>query len=348
MEYGISRKSMSSHILLKNFLQFSVGIICFWLLGYSFSTQNVKSKFIGENYFGGDDWLNNPSIGTNFSYLVTLGTFIVFIVNCAISEKTQYGAYVIITISIMLFVWPVVVAWLWGGGWLAVSMTNSMIDLGSATVYEFAGAFGVCGAVITGRRPNKYNLKRAKYNMTSQHVYVLGAFLTILGCFGVPGVIPQTTNSHNGGIGIANLWICGAVSSITSLKLLTVVCYEFDRHYIAIYQGFIAGMVFITSSCGNTTPWEAGLHGLMSGGVFALTFYLFNWLKLDDSMYVGPTFLFPGIFGGILPGFIDHDFGVYWAGWNSGETLLSNVVGTTTIFFWAVFWGIAVFGTLKL
>jgi Ammonia permease len=55
MEYGISRKSMSSHILLKNFLQFSVGIICFWLLGYSFSTQNVKSKFIGENYFGGDD-----------------------------------------------------------------------------------------------------------------------------------------------------------------------------------------------------------------------------------------------------------------------------------------------------
>ena len=162
-------------------------------------------------------------------------------------------------------------------------MPDTMIEFGSAYVYTFAGAFAVAGAVITGRRTDKYNSKRVKFVMDAHHIYVLGAFLTILGCFGIPltlfgapGTILQDYGGIRGGMGMANLWICGAVSSITSLKLLTFMNLELDRHYIAIYQGFIAGMVFISSACNDTTAWQAGLHGLMSGGVFALSVYAFD------------------------------------------------------------------------
>ena len=158
-------------------------------------------------------------------------------------------------------------------------MQNSMIEFGSAYVFTFAGAFGVAGAVITGRRTDKYNSKRVKFVMDAHHVYVLGAFLTILGCFGIPLTLfgsPGTVLQSHGGMDMANLWISGAVSSITALKLLTFMNLELDIHYIAIYQGFIAGMVFISSACNDTTAWQAGLHGLMSGGVFALSVYAFD------------------------------------------------------------------------
>ena len=347
MEYSSTRKPLSSNLLVKNFLQFSLVICFFWFLGFGFSglpTGNTSSKFIGENQFGGEDWLTND-VGISFSYLVTTCTFIVFIINNAISEKTEYTAYVLFSICLSIFVWPVVVAWTYGRGWLIISMPDSMIETGSVVVYTFAGTMAVVAAVLTGRRPGRFGADRKKYAIQSHEIYVLGCFLTVLGCFGI-NYFFSSYGTYHGGIGMATVWICGSVSSIVSLKLLTIVDIDTDTHYIAVYQGFIAGMVFITSVSQNITPWESGLLGLMSGCVFATGVWVFRCLQLDDVLNMGPTFLFPGIFGGVLPGFEDHNYGLYWGG--QGQTLGANVVGTVTIFLWALFWGIAIFGAMKI
>ena len=244
----------------------------------------------------------------------------------------------------MLFIWPAAVAWSWGNGWLYDVMDQSMIDYGgSVTIYSFAGAFGFVGTLFTGRRPERY-ANEAKFSIINVEIYVLGAFLTILGVFGM-GWAQQ---SGHGVIAMANLWICGAVSSIMALKLLTIYNKEMTIHYIAIYQGFIAGMVFIASSAGNTRPWVSGLHGLMSGGVFWFGIMAEKWLKIDDPANITATFLIPGIFGGVLPGFIDDLYGVYFAGWESGQTLGTNVVGTGIITLWSAFWAVVIFGILSL
>lgn len=345
MEYSSTRKSNSSYLLVKNALQFSLAIISFWFLGFGFAFGDTKSKFIGETLFGSEDWLSNSSTkGLDFNHLVLLGTFIVFIINGAIAEKTQYSAYLIFTIVICIFVWPVIVAWIYGGGWLYESMPGTMIEKGSAVVYTFGGAFAVAGAMITGRRDGRFTMRKHKYHLHQYEIYVFGCFLTILGLVGVPYFF----GTRSGSMFLANLWICGSVSSVVALKLLTFLCTDLDRHYIAIYQGFMAGMVFITSSSDYTTGWESALHGIISGAIFSLGVFAFNWMGIDDVMYMGPTFLFPGIFGGILPGFIDHEFGVYWGGWESGQVLGTNVAGTLVIFFWSFSWAIAIFGIMKL
>jgi ammonia channel protein AmtB len=222
-------------------------------------------------------------------------------------------------------------------------MPDSMIELGSAVVYTFAGAVAVVGAVITGRRPGRFGIMRDQIKINDFPLYVFGCLFTVLGCQGVAFYY-----SDYDGMSWANIWICGSVSSVTALKLITLLSTDLSRHYIAIYQGFIAGIVFITSASNNIKPWESGLYGLMSGAVFSVSFVIFNKIELDDMIYAGPTFLFPGIFGGILPGFNDDKHGVYWGGWESGQTLGANVVGTVTIFFWAVFWAILIFGTLRI
>ena len=60
------------------------------------------------------------------------------------------------------------------------------------------------------------------------------------------------------------------------------------------------------------------------------------------------TFLVPGVFGGVLPGFIDDNVGVYWGGWNSGQYLGTQVVGTLAVLLWSAFWSFVVFLVLKI
>jgi ammonium transporter, Amt family len=347
MEYGICRKGFGAHLAVKNFVQFSLAVTSYWLIGFAFSFGNTKSNFIGQNEFGGDQWVSQLSFRC-FSYSVLVGIFIIFIVNCAITERVQYASSIIFSVCLMIFVWPVIVAWTWGNGWLQVSMPGAIIDLGgSITVYTFAGAFAFIASLIAGPREGRFsqNEEVEQFKMVNHESYIIGSMLTILGCLGI-GFSQQSPTTY--GYAMANMWICGSVSSIIALKVLTFLSTSLERHYLAVYQGFIAGMVFISSASANTTPWESGLHGLMSGCIFSLGVFALERVKIDDVLNITSTFLLPGIFGGVLPGFIDNKHGVYWGGSNSGQVLGTQVVGTLTIMLWSMFWSAIVFGTLKV
>ena len=60
-----------------------------------------------------------------------------------------------------------------------------------------------------------------------------------------------------------------------------------------------------------------------------------------------PTFFYPALIGGILPGFIDTIYGVFWGGTN-GNNLASQVVAVVVVTGWATFWGIIIFGALRI
>ena len=347
MEYGSCRSGFGPHIIVRNFVQFSVAVISYWLIGFGFSFGNTKSNFIGQDEFGGDGWIEDASFRC-FSYSILVGVFIIFVVNCAVTERLKYNAGIIFSICLMIFIWPVVVAWIWGNGWLDNSMPGSILDSGgNITVYTFAGAFALVGAFLVGPREGRFknNEGEIPFIMINHDCYIIGSMLTILGCFGI-GFAQQSPARY--GYAMANLWICGSVSCITSLKLLTFFSPYLQRHYLAVYQGFIAGMVFISSSAGNTTAWESGLHGLMSGCIFSLGVKFIDWIKIDDVLNMTGTFLLPGIFGGFLPGFIDDYYGVYWNGWNSGQVLGTQVVGTVVVMWWSMFWSFIVFGILRI
>lgn len=343
----MAKANSSGHIIVKNFVQFSVAVISYWLIGFAFSFGDPESQFIGEEGFGGDMWLNTNSFRC-FSYSVLVGIFIIFIINGAVAERIKYNSSIVFPICMMVFIWPVVVAWTWGHGWLKDAMDGHILDLGgSITIYTFAGTFALVAAVFAGVRDGRFgNIDLTNpYNIVNHECYIIGSMLTILGCLGI-GFAQLSPSAY--GYAMANLWVSGSVSSIVSLKLLTFFSPTLQRHYIAVYQGFIAGMVFISSSAGNTTAWESGLHGLLSGLIFSVGLKFFEKIKVDDSLNFAATFLLPGIFGGILPGFVDDDVGVYWAGWNSGQVLGTQVVGTIVVLLWTLFWSAIVFGVLKL
>jgi ammonium transporter, Amt family len=331
---------------VKNFLQFSLAVISYFLIGYAFSFGDTSSHFIGQLHFGSDLWLERGYEGHGFcfSYNVLVGIFVIYIINVALVEKVSYIAYVVYPVCLLVWVWPVVIAWTWGDGWLVSIMKAGIEDFGgSISVFTFAGAFGLIGAVISGRREGRFSHPK-HFRIVHTEFYLIGCFLTILGVLGI-GYAQQT---QHGSIAIANLWICGAISSIVALKALTFNDTQLNSHYIAIYQGFIAGMVLYASSAGNSRPWLSGIHGVLAGLVFALGVKIVQWFQIDDAGNVTATFLFPGICGGLLPGFVDDNAGVYFAGWDQGQLLGTNTTGTAVILLWSVFWAAVVFGILAI
>lgn len=340
LEYGSTRKVNADYLIVKNILQFSVAMIAWWLIGYAFARVDVQYKFVGQDEFGGQNWLYRVKNGET-SYLGLIGIFVLFIINGGISEKAQYAVYPVFSFCVMVFIWPAVIAWIFSG-WLQTEFTNSVKDRGfTISVYVFAGAFSMMGALLTGRRVGKYThyLPAPAFKMENHVFYYIGALLTIIGIF---------TLNHSfdfNGYAMANSWIAGSTSSLVALKLLTMFSFDVESHFIAIYQGFIAGMVLISSST-NSQAWEAALFGMLAGLVFSLGVKFSKWLEYDDVLNIVPTFLYPGLIGGILPGFIDNNYGVFWGG-KDGQTLAVHVVATVAVTGWGVFWGIVVFGTLK-
>lgn len=247
----------------------------------------------------------------------------------------------------MVFVWPVVISWSWGGGWLTLALKKDLIDVGGAiNVHMFAGAIGLIGALFTGHRRGRWRAKKAnKFVIQNQGYYIIGSTLTILGIFGLNMSLNQ--NSNEKGLSAANTWICAGVSSIVSLKLLTIYKTDLHTHTIAIYQGFIAGMVIISDSGYNTTPWQAGLTGILSGVIFASAYMIIILTKVDDVLNVTATWLAPGLIGGFLPGFLTDDDGVFWDG-ISGHTLSTQVIGVIVVLGWALTWACLIFGFLKI
>lgn len=327
---------------------FSVSFIAWWLIGYAFALGDVDSKFIGEDRFGGEDWLYNVRSRPP-SYFGLIGIFVQYIINGALSEKTQYAAYPILSFCLMVFVWPVIVAWIWvSNGWLKTELDSSVQDYGfTITVYVFAGTFALVGALLTGRRLGRFSRIQASpgFSKENKEFFYIGALLTIIGVFTLNCDLNASSNYLAAG-GFGNSWIAGSASSLVALKLLTVFDTELGSHFLAIYQGFIAGMVLISSSA-NCQAWEAGLFGLAAGLVFALGVKFLKWIQLDDPANVISTFLLPGLLGGILPGFVDNEKGVFWGG-SSGDLLAVQVVATVVVCAWACFWALIIFGTLRI
>jgi ammonia channel protein AmtB len=349
MEFAGVKPGNAPHLLVKNFVQFSIAIVFYWFLGFGFSFRYTESEFIGEKAFGGDQWLQAPELGNGecFSFYVLLGTFMLFIINLSLVERATYLFYVFFPFLIMVFCWPAVVSWIYGDGWLVDSIEDEILDLGAdIVVYVFAGGFSFVSVLLIGRRSTRYS-EAPNSNVSSPVLYTIGCFLTILGIFGIT-VAQQPLDKQAIYSAMHNLWISAACCGIVSLKIITWFHSEVNSHYVSLYQGFIAGMVIIASSSGNTTPWQAGIIGTLAGGVFSLVYFSVRKVKIDDGLDVFATFLVPGIFGGLLPGFLDDDKGVFWAGWESGQTLGTQTVGTFVVLAWSAFWALVVAGGFKV
>lgn len=160
LETGMIRQTSAVNALLENFLEGGIGALCWWIVGFglAFGADN-GSGLIGTSLFapgiGLADTIFYGNIGTltmfffQFAFAATAST----IATGAMAERTDFIGNLIYTAVVLLFIYPVVVHWVWGGGWL---FQQGFFDFaGSNVVHTVGGVVGLIGAWFLGPRKGK-------------------------------------------------------------------------------------------------------------------------------------------------------------------------------------------------
>ena len=184
-EAGFTRSKNTVNILMKNFVDFMLGSLLFFFVGFGFMFGSEGAGFIGAPNWGDLSFYKGELPVEGFLIFETVFcATAATIVSGAMAERTKFSMYLIYSAVISLFVYPIEGHWTWGGGWL--SQLGFHDFAGSAIVHSVGGVLALTGALALGPRRGKYG-KDGKSRAIPGHnlaLAALGVFILWLGWFG--------------------------------------------------------------------------------------------------------------------------------------------------------------------
>ena len=190
-ESGSARSKSACNIWLKNAVDFCVGALVFYFIGFGLMYGDDWHGLIGINGFLNPldqdlviwDGLGlSPQVYLLFQTMFCATT--ATIISGSVAERFKFGTYIWVSVFMTGFVYPIVGHWIWGGGWLA---QLGFSDFAGSTAVHSVGAWAalVCAALV-GARTGKYT-KDGKVNGIPGHnipMLVLGVFILWVGWYG--------------------------------------------------------------------------------------------------------------------------------------------------------------------
>ncbi len=350
VEAGFTRSKNTANILMKNLMDFSIGSILYWVIGFTIMYGDSIGGFIGKP----DLFFMSEGFGDNYSDYADLFFQTVFaataatIVSGAMAERTEFKSYLIFSIVITVIIYPISGHWTWGGGWL--SQLGFHDFAGSSIVHSVGAWVGLAGASIIGPRIGKYG-KDGKVNAIPGHNLALGALGVFILWFGWFGFNP---GSQLAAAGTDNAVAIGHIAVTTNLAAaagavtaMLVAWVRYKRPSLSIsLNGALAGLVAITAGCDAVNPMGALFIGIIAGFIlpFAVEF-IDKVLKVDDPVGAISVHGVGGAFGTLAVGLFSTSEGLLYGG---GAKLLGiQAIGVLAFFAWAFGLGLILFFILK-
>jgi len=323
VESGLARQKNAVNILSKNFIVFAVSSLGFLVLGWGlmFGDGNgfigLKGLFMasgadnspatGELYQGvysAISWAGVPFWAKFFFQLVFCGTAAT-IVSGAVAERIKYLSFIVFSLLLTMFVYPIVGHWIWGGGFLA---KLGMLDFAGGTVVHSVGGWAaLAGVVILGPRIGKYS-KDGKVKPIPGHnmsLATIGAFVLWLGWFGFN---PGSTMAADP-VAISHILVttntAGIVAILTSTAIAWLVIGKPDLGMSI--NGLLAGLVAVTPCCAYVSVPSSMIIGAISGCLVVLSVMFFDRRKLDDPVGALSVHLVHGVLGTLFVGLFAQD-----------------------------------------
>lgn len=294
LEAGFSRAKNTVNILMKNLMDFSVGILVFWAVGYGIMWGSKSNLYFGYSDFflRGFDAAGYNGWFFQMVFAATAAT----IVSGAMAERTKFKAYLFYTVIITAIIYPVYNHWVWSGnGLFWVDGGTSFITkffgvdghdfAGSGVVHGVGGYVALAGALILGPRIGKFT-KDGKARAIPGHnmsMAMLGAFLLAFGWLGFNGGSTLSGVDINYNIVIVNTFLAAGAGSVTAMFLSWGIGGKPDAAFSI--NGLIGGLVAITAPAGSIDPWAAIAIGALGGAVIYFGYkFNENVLKIDDPI----------------------------------------------------------------
>ena len=349
VEAGFTRAKNAVNILMKNLMDFSVGTIAFFLIGFGLMFGKSNGLF-GTTLFalGGVE----PGADWNWTFLIFQTVFAATaatIVSGAMAERTKFVGYLAYSFFITLFIYPVFGSWAWGGlldggGWLE---NLGFLDFaGSTVVHSIGGWLALAGAIVLGPRIGKYG-PDGKPKAILGHNLPLAALGVFILWFGWFGFNPGSTTTGDGSIGYIAVTtnLSAGAGAIVAMIVSWIVMKKPDASMAL--NGALAGLVSITAPCDAVSPMSAIIIGMVGGAlvVFSVLF-IDRKLKVDDPVGAVSVHGVCGLWGTLSVGLFNMETGLFCGG--GLKQLGVQALGAGAAFAWAFGLGLVLFYGIKM
>ena len=360
-EAGFTRSKNTANILFKNFVDFMLGSVLFFFVGFGFMFGSDGAGFIGAPNWGDLSFYKSdlPVEGFLMFETVFCATSAT-IVSGAMAERTKFSMYIVYSFFISLIIYPVEGHWTWGGGWLCNDAAESFMMTtfghvfhdfaGSAIVHSVGGVLALIGAIALGPRRGKYdaNGKSRAIPGHSLILAALGVFILWMGWFGFnPGSQLAATGEVNR-IAISHVFLTtNLAAACGGIATMFVTWKKYGKPSFSLtLNGVLAGLVGITAGCDAVDAWGAIIIGLVCGTVLVYAIeFIDRKLHIDDPVGASSVHGICGILGTLMTGLFSVSEGLFYGhGWGF---LGAEAFGILIIDLWAAVTGVILFYSIK-
>ena len=304
LESGMVTSKSVSVICAKNIGLFSIAGIMFWMFGYNVAYGIPEGGYIGKFI----PWSDNSKIATGYAdgsdwyFQMVFCATTCSIVSGTLAERIKLWPFFLFAAILTGFLYPFVMGWQWGGGWLAAAGFSDFA--GSTLVHSTGGAAALAGAMLLGPRLGRFSKKGEAtpvkpFAASSIPLVTIGVFILWLGWFGFNGGSQLAMGTGDDAIAVSKIFIntnLAACGGVIAAAIITRLGFG-KTDVVQMLNGAIGGLVAVTAEPLMPSPLAAILIGAVGGIIVVYgTKFLFA-MKIDDVVGAIPAHLFAGIWG---------------------------------------------------
>ncbi len=331
VEAGFTRAKNAVNILMKNLMDFSMGSLIYWAIGFGLMFGASATGWFGTSSFFLADFSpdGDPWVLAFWMFQVVFAATAATIVSGAMAERTKFTGYLLYSIFVCGLIYPIFGSWAWGSlykgsGWLE---GLGFIDFaGSTVVHSVGGWAALAGAIVLGPRLGKYQSDGSIRPIPGHNMPLaaLGVFILWLGWFGFnPG---STTTADKS---IAMIFVNTNLAAATgAVFALLASWFKFGKPEVSMsLNGALAGLVGITAGCANVSPLSAVIIGAVAGVLVVFSVLLLDKIKIDDPVGAVSVHGVCGAWGTLAAG-------IFNIGGTSAQIIGVQLLGIGACFVW--------------
>lgn len=354
VEAGLTSAKNVGSILMKNMMDMCLGVLLFGLIGYHIAYSGAS--FIGFDWLWGDYAAPGTTdyslmLPVDFLFQAAFAAVAATIVSGALAGRVKFSGYLIYTAVITAIIYPIVVNWQWGEGWL---YELGFEDFAGSTIVHSTGAWAALAAVIVvGPRLGKYG-PDGKPRAIPGHNLVLaitGVFILFVGWFGFNPGSQLAADVEVPRIAV-NTLMAAAGGGLTALLTSWFIFKRPDVSMVG--NGILAGLVAITAGAGALDGWMSTLAGLVGGVIVVVSVLGFEKIKIDDPVGAISVHGVVGAWGTIAVGLFanpnasfleEGPAGLFFGG--GVDLLVNQIIGVVAVFVFVMAAALILFSALK-
>lgn len=290
LEAGMVRAKNTSEILTKNVALFSIACVMYLLIGYNImydpagtfliGAENTVAEVLeseGEVYY---------SARSDFFFQVVFVATAMSIISGAVAERIKLWSFLLFSVVMTGFIYPLQGSWSWGGGFLSDA---GFVDFaGSGIVHMCGAAAALAGVILLGPRAGKYSDDGSinPIKGSNMPLATLGTFILWFGWFGFNGGSELKLSNIDEANAVAQVFVntnMAAAGGLIAAMLASKLFFGKADITMAL-NGALAGLVSITAEPLSGTNIESMLIGAVGGVIVVASITFLDKIKIDDPV----------------------------------------------------------------